>query len=707
MSNILAKLAVVIEGQTASFNKALDTSNNQLNKFAGNAANVGKTLVAGFGVIEIGKQIIQVTGEFQRFEAVLSNTLGSESKAQKALKQIQQFASETPFAVNELTGAFVKLANQGFTPSVGELKSLGDLASSTGKSFDQLAEAIIDAQTGEFERLKEFGIRAKKSGDQVTFTFKGIQTTVENTSDSIRGYILSLGDAEGVSGSMEKISATLEGRISNLGDSWDTLLLTIGNGTGILASTVGLLTNITTETNRLLKAIEGGKEGAISGLGKGLENLAKDIRTFGSVPFSVLGNLKELRKEVGEPIDSKSVDSLAQKFGLTKQQANELKRAIDEINKVISDDERILKQFNEFSTRNKYTDLTKAADDYIKKINELAFATRVEKGELSKINTDGAFDKEKERLQEKINTYEHIIDVVRRYKDELAKPVKEDPKSLAILPALEAQLKKLKDLQDSSFSEKNIRSYAEQIDVVRNKIKDLTTVFDAPELSTPLNFDIKFNLDSRNFLGIESTVEEHMKDVLDRIASNPNFDITLPAPEIPLDAFGNALIEMDKEVVEATDSMAKSFNKVKLEIGGLVSGAISSLAQSLGEAAAGTVDLGKALLQAIGKFAVQFGELLIASGVGTIALESGNPYAMIAGGAILVAAGAALSALSQQRESIGTGGGGIARSASSNSSNALNGSEREIKLSGEFRIQGPDLVYIINRQTQLNGRTLR
>src|SRR5690606_41770376 len=59
------------------------------------------------------------------------------------------------------------------------------------------SEAILDAQTGEFERLKEFGIRAKDAGDSVIFTYKGVQTQVEKTSGSIREYITSLGDAQG------------------------------------------------------------------------------------------------------------------------------------------------------------------------------------------------------------------------------------------------------------------------------------------------------------------------------------------------------------------------------------------------------------------------------------------------------------------------------------------------------------------------------
>jgi hypothetical protein len=179
-------------------------------------------------VMGFAKEVIAVTGEFQKLSAVLTNTLGSRSAAAGAMTNIQKFASETPFSVQELTQSFVKLANQGFTPTVAQLRRLGDLASSTGKGFDQLAEAIIDAQTGEFERLKEFGIRASKAGDQVTFTFKGVQTQVQFTNDAIRQYLVSLGDVQGVSGAMAAISGTLEGQISNLGDAYDSLLNTIG-----------------------------------------------------------------------------------------------------------------------------------------------------------------------------------------------------------------------------------------------------------------------------------------------------------------------------------------------------------------------------------------------------------------------------------------------------------------------------------------------
>lgn len=190
--------------------------------------SAGLALAGAFSAgafISFGKEVLAVTAEFEKFGAVLGNTLGSTALANLKLKEIEEFAAKTPFSVQELTNSFVKLANQGFKPTGDEMRRLGDLAASTGKSFDQLAEAILDAQTGEFERLKEFGVRAQDAGDKVIFTFKGVQTTVEKSSEAIRNYVTSLGDAEGVSGSMAVISQTLTGKISNLGDSWDQMLV--------------------------------------------------------------------------------------------------------------------------------------------------------------------------------------------------------------------------------------------------------------------------------------------------------------------------------------------------------------------------------------------------------------------------------------------------------------------------------------------------
>jgi hypothetical protein len=250
-----------LSGAKSKFKKFATTAENDVGNMSNGIKNqlskIGPLLAATFSIGAIasfGKEVLNATAEFQKFEAVLGNTLGSSALAKLKLKEIQEFAAKTPFSVNELTSAFVKLANQGFKPTGDEMRKLGDLAASTGKSFDMLAEAILDAQTGEFERLKEFGIKAKDAGENVIFTFKGVQTTVEKSSEAIRNYVTSLGDAVGVSGSMSVISKTLTGKVSNLGDSWDMMLLSIGsNTTGIFTGAIDLISaaiNKITEYNR-------------------------------------------------------------------------------------------------------------------------------------------------------------------------------------------------------------------------------------------------------------------------------------------------------------------------------------------------------------------------------------------------------------------------------------------------------------------------
>ncbi|OLY92512.1 hypothetical protein SAMN05444008_102366 [Cnuella takakiae] len=198
--------------------------------------------------------LVRVRGEFQKLEAVLTNSMGDADMARNALGMLSDYAAKTPFQLQEVAGAYVKLVNQGFTPTRKELEKIGDLAASTGQNFDQLAEAILDAQTGEFDRLKSVGIRAEKAGDQVLFTFKGVQTQVDFTSASIREYITSLGDLQGVSGSTDAISKTLVGQLSNLSDAWDRMLNEIGQSnegvfSGAISAATGLVESYETVLN--------------------------------------------------------------------------------------------------------------------------------------------------------------------------------------------------------------------------------------------------------------------------------------------------------------------------------------------------------------------------------------------------------------------------------------------------------------------------
>ena len=198
-----------------------------LNVAAGNvAANVLGAVTSA--VSNFAGSIVSVTAEFEGYNAQLTTVLGSSEAAARALANITKFASKTPFEVSQLTAAFTRLANSGITPTIKELEKIGDVATSQNKDINQYVEAILDAQTLEFERLKEFGIRASKSGDEVTFSFKNQETTVKATSSAVREYLITLGDLDGISGAAEAKSKTLGGALSNLSDASASLALVIG-----------------------------------------------------------------------------------------------------------------------------------------------------------------------------------------------------------------------------------------------------------------------------------------------------------------------------------------------------------------------------------------------------------------------------------------------------------------------------------------------
>jgi hypothetical protein len=218
-------------GQTQKELNNTQISNAKEGKGAfGSLMPYAATFLSIGAIKDFALDIATTTGKYEKYEAVLKNTFQSGSKAKQSMADLAAFAAATPFQIDQLTDSYIKLANRGFVPTMAEMTKLGDLASSTGKDFGMLTEAILDAETGEFERLKEFGIKANKEGNKIKFQFGDKQPTIiDNNSKAIRQYILSLGTLTGVQGSMNAISKTTEGQISNLKDSWDQLKLSIGS----------------------------------------------------------------------------------------------------------------------------------------------------------------------------------------------------------------------------------------------------------------------------------------------------------------------------------------------------------------------------------------------------------------------------------------------------------------------------------------------
>jgi hypothetical protein len=270
--------------QGKAFDESAKQAKGSIGELSGALKGLGGLVAGAFAVssiVDFGKKVIQITGETQRYQAVLTNTLGSLDKANVAMQLIASTAAKTNFSVQQLTDSYVKFANQGLVLTERQIMKLADVANSTGKSFDQLTEAILDAQTGQFERLKEFGILAAKHGDKVTFSFKGVKTQVDFTSKSIQDYLFGLGELNGVAGSTEAISATLEGRLSNLGDAVDSLAKRIGKRAE--AGTNSLVASLFDAVTLMDKLFRTADERRSENSAKNLSNLEDEAKIIAAI----------------------------------------------------------------------------------------------------------------------------------------------------------------------------------------------------------------------------------------------------------------------------------------------------------------------------------------------------------------------------------------------------------------------------------------
>jgi hypothetical protein len=224
-----------VDGAMASIEKSVQT-----------AMRTVSGLFAGVSIGAFAGKLVSVEREFGTLNASLVTVTGSAREADKAFALLTNFAATTPFSLQEVTAAFIKMKAMGLDASEAALRSYGNTASAMGKSLNQMIEAVADAATGEFERLKEFGIRAKSEGDRVTLTFRGVSTNIGKNAAEIEGYLRSIGDVD-FAGAMDARAKTLDGAISNLGDSWDSLFRAINDemtGPLLMAAVQGAQTAI-------------------------------------------------------------------------------------------------------------------------------------------------------------------------------------------------------------------------------------------------------------------------------------------------------------------------------------------------------------------------------------------------------------------------------------------------------------------------------
>lgn len=190
-------------------------------------ASVAATLAAKTGLSEA----MDLEGYRLQLETATKDT----QKASEIMQYAIDLANKTPFEGGELVEGASKFEAMGMAAQKW-LPLAGDMAAATNKSFDQATEALIDAQNGELERLKEFGITKAKILEQGEKMFAGVQLVnnqgqIVNQEKFNEALVALMQDR--FAGGMEKQATTMKGL-------WSTV-------TGVTKSALATITGITTD----------------------------------------------------------------------------------------------------------------------------------------------------------------------------------------------------------------------------------------------------------------------------------------------------------------------------------------------------------------------------------------------------------------------------------------------------------------------------
>ena len=258
--------------------KVINETAKTFNGVLKQAAGLAGAYLGLRGLTSTFKSIVGVNAEFERLSGSLKTVTGSAKAAKEAFSLIEDFATSTPYQLDEIVDSFIRLKAMGLEPSMEALTSYGNTASAFGKNILEFVSAVTSATVGEFERLKTFGIKAKVEGDTVKFVFQGITTEVAKNATEIERYLRSIGNIN-FGGAMAEQMNTMGGMMSNIEDAMAKVARTIGES-GLNDAIKGVLEQFNTlisGSNSAAKSIGGALATAVNVAGKAFFALANNI----------------------------------------------------------------------------------------------------------------------------------------------------------------------------------------------------------------------------------------------------------------------------------------------------------------------------------------------------------------------------------------------------------------------------------------------
>lgn len=257
-----------------------ESKSERMNKISGRLLGLG---ASGAGAMAlIGKSAFGASGQLESIEAGLTSMLGSTDAAQSKIKELQDFAAKTPFSFGESAKSAQQLLAMGVAADdlVPTMKAVGNAVAAAGGGTDEFKGVLLalgQIQTKgkisqeELLQMAERGIPVFQILEkQLGLTKEQIGNIGNEGISAEKGIAALLAGMGAVGGgnALEKMSETLPGKLSNLGDSVNQLDAKIGK---LFSSDAkGFISGITTATDKLSAFVDKNPE-----LAKGL------LTTFG------------------------------------------------------------------------------------------------------------------------------------------------------------------------------------------------------------------------------------------------------------------------------------------------------------------------------------------------------------------------------------------------------------------------------------------
>lgn len=665
---VLAKMAVEISANAANFTKSLNAVDGRLKSFSTGLKDIAGTVGIAFGISQVAGfafEVAKLAGEAEGVRAAFERLPESEALMSRLKDATAGTVSEL-----ELMKRTVQATNFGISlESLPQLLEFAAVrAQQTGQSVDYLVDSIV---TGIGRKspliLDNLGISAVKLKEQMG----GVALATADIGE------VSAAVGRIASEELEKMGGFSENtatKIARLSAAWDNFKVVLGN----IVTAGGILEGVLTNLTGILSAISDGDNANFIQFQK---NLAESIKNDSEPAIkTMMRELNLLRNELKTPISESFAKTLITDFKLNQEQGDRFLKIIREIN------------------------------GEIKKTTPVAVAEPIQVTTL-------------ESLQEKIkelNAQFSTTDV-------------NDQKRLANIGAeiigINSQIKKLEELRKArEASNVNVTNQG-TVDAYQEALQELNKELEKTNVNDTARIRIlsaqiagyeqaiaKVNDLKRSFQGISEIVitPPDLSGLLDPLkviqetAGALTFETEATAFEQVVARFESGLDKLAQKSVTATEQIKGVF----LDMGPLVTDAVSGVADALGKAAVGAGNFGQDILKIVAGFAGQLGKILIATGVGMLAAKKliTNPYTAIIAGALLVGLAAAANASigSAHSRSFGGGASGGAAGATSNVSQFRTTGTRpedRIIFDAKFEIAGTKLEAVINNTNIRSQRT--